>query len=107
MAYRVGFKYEDKSYFVGDLAVAEVEKLEVELGVQYSQISVLGNMRHKRAFMSALLARDYSSDKVDAILAGMTLDEAERAWMPIKDDMPVAYEDGVPLVEGEPSTPMS
>lgn len=102
---RICFEYDGKKYFVGDLTVADVEALEAELGIPYSEIRVLGNMRHKRAFMRALLSTDHTADKVDAILAGLTLDQAEQCWKTVKDDMPVAYEDGVPLTPGEHSTP--
>ena len=104
---RICFEHDGKQYFVGDLTVAAIEALEAELGVPYSEIKVLGNMRHKRAFMRVLLSRDHSADKAEAILAGLTLDQVEQAWKVVKDDMPVGYEDGLPLAPGEPSTPMS
>jgi hypothetical protein len=104
---RICFEYDGKKYFVGDLTVGTVEALEAELGVSYSEVRVLGNMRHKRAFMRAMLSTDHPADKVDAILAGFTLDQVEEAWNAVKDDMPAGYEDGIPLAPGEPSTPTS
>lgn len=101
------FRHGGRTYPMGDMRVAELEEVERVLGVNYVDIRPLASMRHKVAIMTVLLRRDHDEEAAAAIIGALTNAEAEAAWSVEPDDLPEAYEAGIPLAGGGPSTPTS
>lgn len=107
MGVRAVFRYGEKTYSVGDLKVREVEKLEEILGQPFAEFRPFGNMRHKLAYMAVFLGRDFPPEEVERIIDETTLEAVGEMWDLVDDDLPEAYENGIPFSEGGPSTASS
>ncbi|GAC1373706.1 MAG: hypothetical protein NVSMB4_00530 [Acidimicrobiales bacterium] len=107
MSPRPVFVYDGVTHHVGSLKVREVEGLETLLGCRYVEITPLGTMRHKLAMMTVFLGRTRTEAEVEQIITDLNLDQVDDMWDVVDDDLPDSYEDGIPNLEGGPSTPMS
>jgi hypothetical protein len=107
MAKKAVFRYDGKTYSVNELKLREVETIEQIIGVPYSEFRPFGVMAHKLAHMAVFLGRDHSPEEVEQIIADITLEQVYDMWDVEDTDLPEVYENGIPLPEGEPSTPSS
>lgn len=89
-----------KTYRPLDLTVGEVEQIELDLGLSWSQVNILDRVAHRTRVLRAFLARTMDGDAIDALLAGLTLREKIMEVVPATD--PEGYEDGLPL-DGTPT----
>lgn len=92
------FTVDDQKFTHLDMTAAEVAKVEQKLGIDWVEFRPIANMGHRLALFEALLARsdpEHAAERAGA----MTLAEIEAAveFVPGQDDLPDAFEDGLPL----------
>lgn len=96
----------DRTLNTEDLTVGEAEQLEEDLGCSWLIINPRVSIRHFRAVVSILLARemplDVATEKVRA-LGIADVGDIEK----VEDSRPTMWEDGHPKAEGGRPTPGS
>lgn len=91
------FEIADQKFTQLDLTGAEVEAIEKRFGIDWVEIRPIGNMAHRLAMLTALVARS-DPEGAAAKVGAMTVGELEAAvtYHPGQDDLPDDYVDGLP-----------
>lgn len=100
----LALRWEGQLVRFDDLLGTEAEELEDKLGVPYVEIRVGSHMKHRMATLAIWLRRTKSEAEVAKLLGSLTVADWDRMLEIVEVDLPVMWEDGVPLGD-EASTP--
>lgn len=92
------------TYNTDQLRLADAVELEKVLGRTWQELNPLRSAEEFQAFALICLRQDHPADQAAKIVDELPLGAALAAARWVGDDLPDAYEDGLPKVAGERST---
>lgn len=96
-----------KAFRTDDLTIAEAEQLEEECGQTWLTLNPIRSAKEYRATAALFLRRTRDPDVAAKEAAAITVKEAQDGTRWVDDNLPVEFADGLPKVEGSPSTTTS
>jgi len=97
--------YNDEEFSTDNLSIEEAEAIETALGITWFEMNPARSAGQFKVVTAVFLARTRDETEAAKTAAAITVGEARKAVRWEKDDMPDAYEEGLPKAEGVPGTP--
>lgn len=94
----------DQTWRTDDLTLDEAIRIEKATGRSWMQINPFVSAEDCKAIMVAFLAREMDAVVAETKVGTLSLREVLDSVDLVKDDLPDEYVDGLPKVEGGPST---
>ena len=104
MTQQLALRWDGVVHRTDGLKGREVAELEQALGVPYGQIQPARFMGHRLAVLAMFLRRTMSAEAVEQALADLDISALDDLLEVVDDDLPGAFEDGLPKAGDEPST---
>lgn len=102
MPFRVSV--EGESYLTDDLTLDEAIAIEAATGHSWVDVNPFRSAEDCKAIMVAFLARTAGADEARRRVGALSLKAVMSSVDVVPDDLPDAFEGGLPLAEAAPST---